>query len=183
MTCIAVFRGQYSTTIGADSQWTCGTLKGSALGVKMWENQGWVIGASGSIRAMQVLQYGTQFDPAVKSMNMLGHLVREWVPVVSNALKEAGAIEIKDDNTIDTGMDVLVASRSQIFMFGSDLTVVPLSRHFAACGSGGAFAMGYMAGYSRRCPEGSNVVVRRALVVASKFTAGVGGPFEIKELQ
>lgn len=180
MTCLVAWRGKDATMVGTDAQWSAGKQKGEMPEGKMWRHGRFVVAAAGNVRAMQLLQYGPQFDEAVSDSGLVQHLIQKWVPQVFTNLNEAGQLRKDEDKTAQVEVEMLVVSRRKIVRIGGDLSVIEEKLRYAAGGSGEEIALGYLAAKDNvtdRNAYSARTIVRGALMAASQHNTGVSPPF------
>jgi len=141
---------------------------------KIWvsDTQGYIFGACGSLRVMQVIKHWTNwpyFRPDVTDLEEF--LVKEAVPNVREALFEHGALEVNKKTESFEG-DVIMAWDNNLVVIEGDFSVlIPVSGRYAI-GSGLSEAMGRLGNTGPYTKEDVIDAARRATITA----LGVGGP-------
>lgn len=182
MTCIVGWRSKWETVVGTDSQWTQGNTKGTMPKGKLWRNGRFLIAAAGSVRAMQVLEYGPQFNPDIKDEALVEHLITKWVPAIVSAFNDAGALMKKDTETAMVEVEAIICCRRKFIRFGGDLTIIEEPLRYVAGGSGEEVALGYMAAHDTKQGRDRSAlsVVQGALRAAELHCTGVRGPYHME---
>ncbi len=181
MTCLVAWRGMTHTVVGTDSQWSQGSQRGSMPSGTMWRNGRFVIAAAGSVRPVQLLGAGPQFDPKISDKDLVNHLISEWTPKIVQTMNDAGQLCKGEDKTATVEVELLVVSRKKIVRVGGDLSIIDEPLRYAAGGSGEEVALGYMAACPRDRDE--RYVALGALKAASKHTTGCSAPYYLEYIK
>ena len=129
--------------IAADSQFTWDYSKSDEGPTKLWveKDRKYIFGGCGSVRAMQVVQYWTEW-PEFRDFHEIDRFaVRDIVPAIREALNEHGALE--SSRKVETfGAGIIMAWNSNLVVIDEDFTVaIPVSGRWAM-GSGASEAFG-----------------------------------------
>ena len=158
--------------IAADSQFTWDYSKSDEGPTKLWveKDRKYIFGGCGSVRAMQVVQYWTEW-PEFRDFHEIDRFaVRDIVPAIREALNEHGALE--SSRKVETfGAGIIMAWNSNLVVIDEDFTVaIPVSGRWAM-GSGASEAFGSLG------DEGpwTKADVIKAARAAKKTALGVGG--------
>jgi hypothetical protein len=158
--------------IAADSQFTWDYSKSDEGPTKLWveKDRKYIFGGCGSVRAMQVVQYWTEW-PEFRDFHEIDRFaVREIVPAIREALNEHGALE--SSRKVETfGAGVIMAWNNNLVVIDENFTIaIPVSGRWAM-GSGASEAFGSLG------DEGpwTKADVIKAARAAKKTALGVGG--------
>ena len=158
--------------IAADSQFTWDYSKSDEGPTKLWveKDRKYIFGGCGSVRAMQVVQYWTEW-PEFRDFHEIDRFaVRDIVPAIREALNEHGALE--SSRKVETfGAGIIMAWNSNLVVIDEYFTVaIPVSGRWAM-GSGASEAFGSLG------DEGpwTKADVIKAARAAKKTALGVGG--------
>ena len=158
--------------IAADSQFTWDYSKSDEGPTKLWveKDRKYIFGGCGSVRAMQVVQYWTEW-PEFRDFHEIDRFaVRDIVPAIREALNEHGALE--SSRKVETfGAGIIMAWNNNLVVIDEDFTVaIPVSGRWAM-GSGASEAFGSLG------DEGpwTKADVIKAARAAKKTALGVGG--------
>lgn len=179
MTCIVGLVRNGKTYIGADSlgvdprSLSCDDRKDP----KVFRNGEFLIGFTTSYRMGQILAHS--FSPPImkKDQDLYTYMVTDFVDAVRKALKDGGFASAL--NGEETGGTFLVGYKDRLFSIESDYQVGESRSPFTACGCADALALGAVAVASELPDMTAEWVVKTAIQVASRFSAGVGGEIVI----
>lgn len=175
MTCIAGIAQNGKVWIGGDS---AGVNSYGHLQLrrdsKVFKNGEYLIGVSGSWRAMQELKFCYLPDgPPRKDQRTFQWMVEMFLPALREAVEKVP----------DAGdFEALVGLRGKLFHVYGTSQVSEETADFEACGSGAQVARGslYSTDFEQFATPTSRITV--ALQAAERFCSGVRGPFNILDI-
>ncbi len=135
-----------------------------------------IFGFTSSFRMGQILRYSLSCPEQLASeTDDYKFMCTMFIDAVRQCLKTGGYAKVKDGE--DHGGEFLVGYRGKLYHVHGDFQVGRSVRTFDACGCGEDYALGALwAGDVGQPPEER---IRRALVAAANFSAGVAPPFFI----
>jgi ATP-dependent protease HslVU (ClpYQ) peptidase subunit len=164
-----VFMGADSCVSSGDLRLTLPEPKVHRLGEEM------LAAACGQLRLNNLVRYAVDLPERTHAEDE-GYLIREAIPALQAAFKEAGFTEIDSNvQTIDSA--ILLGYRGGIYKIGSTFSVMRIAE-YAAIGSGAAYALGSL---YQTAPFGYRPEYRieRALEAAAAFSSSVAPPFAV----
>jgi 20S proteasome alpha/beta subunit len=145
MSLVVAIKDKDRIVLGADKQASTGGIK-DHTNTKIWELEelpGAIIGAVGSARASQIVQYSQVIDK-----NMIGQeidtefIVRVLAPTIANGLKANGIVVDSEDAKCDMMPNAFIfAYNDKAWTIWHDLSVSEINEYFAI-GSGADVARG-----------------------------------------
>lgn len=179
MTCIVAVKEGETLYFGADSAASSvSTVEIYTVSTpKIFRAGEYLVGYTISFRAGQVLHHDVDWPapPAgCSNQELESFLVRELVPRLRSALRDAGALKITE--SVEQGAHFLIGLRGQLFSVGLDFSAVAMPDGYVAIGSGRHNAYGALHALAdlQMAPEER---VRRALTAAARYTSNVQEPF------
>lgn len=147
-------------------------------GSKILNQDGMLIGFSGSVRVGNILQYMYKPDSFHPDKDEpMEYLVQQWIEGLRSALKiggvAAGGRSVGEQDWMDSG--ILVALHGLLFAIQDDFSVIPIKEHYHATGCGYYLAMGALYAQRNLVPDKS--VVKEALSAAAHFNPFCGPNF------
>lgn len=145
---------------------------------KVFRHGDFLIGYSGSVRMLQLLQFAFAPPEHPTEMSSERYLTTLFVDELRKLLKETGNAAKVNEQETSTG-SFLVGYRGRLFRIGFDYAMVEVADGFDAIGSGNEVALGAM--YATR--HMSLVPQKRlelALCAAADLCFGVRAPFTIE---
>lgn len=176
MTCIVGLVHNGKVYMGGDSECCDGSARYSLTEPKVFLKQGFLIGSTGQLRLMQLLQYTLVVRERNTSESDMEYLVNGFASAVRNLLKDNGYSEV-NMNREDFFGSILVGYRGNVYEIDPAFAVMHTSNAFHAVGSGYAFALGAMAAMPDEFTPHQKIT--RVLEIASEFAMGVRAPFHI----
>lgn len=195
MTCIVGIAVNGAVLIGADSMAGDGHWNRRVRADrKVFKNGELIFGFTSSFRMGQLLEHGLTPPPIQEGMEPYAYAVKLLIPEIRNTLRAGGFM--KTENGVETGGTFLVGFRGALFEIDDDFQVAQSTEHFEAVGCGAQYAMGAMHiayDLAFRQPrkrdevwasdaEVARHVLQQGLEAASRFSAGVAGPFHFVQL-
>jgi ATP-dependent protease HslVU (ClpYQ) peptidase subunit len=175
MTCIVGLVDNNKVYIGGDSAGVSGLDITVRKDEKVWKKDEFVFGFTSSFRMGQILRYSFNPPECKVGRDIMEYMCTDFINEVRKCLKEGGYTHVS--NNVESGGTFLVGFQGRLFRVESDFQVGEPVDNYDACGCGESYALGAL---------GSSVYlsqpehrVRQALNVASKFSAGVCGPFNV----
>lgn len=183
MTCVIGYVEKDTVYMGADSRTSQENYIDTMNDTKVFINGDFIMGASGTLRGLNVLKY--QFDPPEhpKDMSIEQYMNSLFINELQYTFINLGVVQLDKEENIDLSSTiVLVGYKGRLFEIGKDFSVFESVRSFRAIGSGGQLAMSYLLATMNDPITFIKEKIYNALVVTSKIDASVGPPFIILEL-
>ncbi len=181
MTCIIALKKDDTIYWGADSC-VSGYETRTMSRPKIFQIGDLVLGGSGTLRMLQVMEYHLVPKKHKKKMSDMEYLIRKIVPQIRKITKEHGQLADKqaDGKGEQSGAYFLMGYRNNIYELGFDFSVTSPVENYDAIGSGQSYALGalfqpYVLGYEN--PIEPLLAVKTALEAAEFFATGVRSPF------
>lgn len=178
MTCIVGLETEDSVIIGADSAAVGGLDIISSKLEKVFRRGDFLIGYTTSFRMGQLLQYKLDVEPQKVKQTDLEYLSTTFIDAVRKCLKDGGYAEVKNEK--EDGGTFLIGYNKKLYVVYDDFQVNQPRNKTWAVGCGHAYALGSIFSNKYLSPKGR---IKEALSAAEKFSAGVQGPFIIKEMK
>jgi ATP-dependent protease HslVU (ClpYQ) peptidase subunit len=180
MTCIVGFIGDTHVWLGGDSGAYSGSGKEIRKRPKVFRKGDMLIGAAGSLRIPQIIEYTLDPQPHPHGWSNMQYLSSLWALDVHRALVDGKAIGEDCVGGIMEDSGLLVAYRGGLYVIEEDLDVNEVVTPFTAIGSGADVAKGALhqqslLGDTRHPSER----LTDALTVAEYYLANVDSPFTI----
>lgn len=178
MTTIAGIQGDGWIVLGADTQASddSGLLMHIATG-KIFRNGPALIGAAGSVRGINILQFGWK-APARTVKSTDHYMTRSFIPAMRKAFIESGYDMKADSEVAAHDNELLVAVGGVLYSIADDYSWERCKSGLYAAGTGGKYALGALAAinaYQVKTPEKAEELVERAILVGITFDAFSGG--------
>lgn len=177
MTCIIGVINNGRVFIGGDSIGVGGWDKSIRNDKKVFKKEEMIFGFTSSYRMGQLLRYGLKIPKIKKDQDVFHYMVTDFVDAVRNTFKDGGYLKTTNV-TEEEGGTFLVGFKGRLFKIDGDFQVEERREYFNSCGCGESYALG---AYS--ILQDMDITVEekiiKALEVAEKHSAGVGGPFYI----
>lgn len=139
----------------------------------------YLLGITGDSRPGDILAYNWR-PPAYKGADPIQWMGKKVLPSIITAFKENGYEPYEASKDKDSGFDYLVAFNGNLFHIAVDLSFIKSDNNLYAIGSGGQFALGYLAGLPTRqlnlTPERH---ARRAVEIASVLDVNTCPPIQL----
>jgi ATP-dependent protease HslVU (ClpYQ) peptidase subunit len=178
MTCIVAIERDGEVWMGGDSAASRDDDIVRRVNPKVFWNNGFLIGYSGSFRVGQLLQYA--FCPPFHAEDQpdMEFLVVEFVDALRQLMKERGTL-MKEEEGEAHDAEFIIGYRGKIYVVESDFHVGAPLTPYAACGSGAAYAMGALHAIHKNVELRPQEKIEAALSAAAEFCTGVRSPFTI----
>lgn len=141
---------------------------------KVFRNGPFIMGFTASFRMGQLLRYSLVVPDHDPRVEVEKYMATSFINAVRQCLKDGGYAE--KNNEVESGGTFLVGYKGRLFEIEDDYQVGESLNGFAAVGCGFAYALGSLHSTDGMKPEDR---IRKALVTAEHFNAGVRGPFVI----
>jgi ATP-dependent protease HslVU (ClpYQ) peptidase subunit len=181
MTTIAAIQGNGWCAIGADSQASDDSgLSMDIVTGKIVTNGCAVIAAAGSVRGINILQFGWT-APRYVGKNPDYYMAKTFIPAMRKIFIESG-YDMKDDGDVaQNDNDFIVAVRGVLYSVADDYSFERCKRGMYAIGTGGKYALGAM---SLLLPEELDVdsakrIIRRSIETAIYWDIYSGGDIQL----
>lgn len=196
MTCIVGIAVNGAVILGADSAGVDGNWNRRVRADrKVFKNGELIFGFTTSFRMGQLLEHNLTPPAIQEGMEPYAYAVKLLIPEIRNTLRAGGFM--RTESGVEGGGVFLVGFRGSLFRIDSDFQVGESTEKFEAVGCGDAYAMGAMHiayDLAFRQPrkrdevwasdaEVARHVLQRGLDAASRFSAGVAGPFHFVQLE
>lgn len=174
MTCIVGIANNGKVYIGADSLGSNGFTKEVRAEHKVFENGDFLIGCSGSIRMMNILQWRFIPPEYKKNDNLHRFMCVEFIDSMQKCFVENGYC--KKDEVWEFDSELLVGISGKLFKIESDFQVAELE--YTATGGGEYHALGSLYNSKLKSPKKDII---KALECAENFVVSVQRPFIVME--
>lgn len=139
----------------------------------------YLLGIVGDSRPGDILAYNWS-PPNYKGADSVQWMGKKILPSVLAAFKENGYDPFEATKEKDAGFDYLVAFNGNVFHIATDLSFIKSEQNIYGLGSGGQFALGYLASISTSAltvkPE---IHARRAIEIASILDINTHPPIQL----
>lgn len=181
MTCIVAIEHNGEVWMGADSSASKNDDIICTLNDKIFINDEFIIGYSGSFRIGQIIQYA--FTPPKQNIfkqSDMQFMVVDFVDALRNIFREKGVL-INDHEGDAHDSELLVGYHGKIYTIERDFHVEKPLKNYAACGSGMTYALGAMFAMNDEdfCVKKK---IEKALEASFEYSVSVRPPFVIKKL-
>lgn len=179
-TCIVALKQGSVIWIGGDAATTSTDGDLSILSNKKVFNRidkngnNWLFGFTGAFRFAQLLQYNLELPELDNTSDLLGELVRNFIPKLRSCLHDQGFEQIEKNRVI--GGTCIIGLLGRIFEIGSQYSVTESTMPYHAIGCAKQTALGSL--FSTKNLEAKERI-ELALAAAAEFNWAVRGPFEI----
>lgn len=179
MTCVVGWVEKGIIYMGADSAGVAGLDLRIRKDPKVFKKGPFLIGYTSSFRMGQLIRYKMSIPEHPHKMDSFEYMCVHFVEALRGCLKDGGYAKI--NNNEETGGHFLVGYKKGLYTIEADFQVNIVKEHFNAVGCGGDFALGAL-----QILSGLNLppklIVKKSLMVAESFSAGVRRPFVINSL-
>jgi len=181
MTCIATLVHQGSVWMGADAIISNVYLdRFESAQAKIFKRSGILIGITGYVRLLQILQYELQIPRYHPDDAPEKYIASDLVKAMRKSLKSEGYLK-EEDNKQEYYGEILIGFKGRVFLIDDNFGMTERTDGFSAIGCGARLALGSL--YDTRDSKYSpGVRIRRALEAAARFSIAVGPPFTILKL-
>lgn len=165
--------------LGGDSAGISGYDISSRKDAKVFRRGPFAIGMCGSFRMGQLLRYALPDLGHPDGQDAHEFMVTTFIDAVRVLLTEGGLAK-KEDNVEAIEGSFIVGYRGRLFTVEQDYQVGEERNDYTSVGCGAAYALGCLYQNKRRPPKARLI---QALEAASKFSAGVRGPYTFAEAE
>jgi ATP-dependent protease HslVU (ClpYQ) peptidase subunit len=130
-----------------------------------------LIGGTTSFRMLQILQYKLDIPAQTIKQTDMEYMVCTFIDAVKKCFK--------DDNFESKATHFLVGYKGVLYTIFANWQVGVAANQFDACGCGAPYVLGAMFANEKLKPEDR---IRKSLLAAATFSAGVCGPFKVLKL-
>ena len=177
MTCIAAAIDNDGTVyMGADKVGVDDYRVHALASPKVLNNNGFLIGAAGSMRVVQIAHY--VFQPPEPTGNMLAFMVTKFVATLRACMKEHGG-EINGEEGESMNGTLLVARAGRLFQVDSTYAVIETAEPYNAIGCACREARSAM--HARRKSK-ARAMVEVGLNAAAAYDINIRPPFTIDSI-
>jgi len=143
---------------------------------KVFRNGEFLIGAAGSCRAAQILQYDFK-PPEQTGKDVMRYMVSVFIKKLRECCKTAGYATAENER--ESGPTAILGYKNRLFVIYSDYQVAEHKADFIAVGSGKGYALGAMFATKNLPPRER---IQLALEAAASHDSYVAPPFDTLEL-
>jgi len=166
--------------LAADSQITEDNLRTISTNTPKIISVGkYLFGITGDSRPGDILTYNWK-PPVYKGADPIQWMGKQVLPSIVTTFKENGYDPYEAVKDKDSGFDYLIAFSGNLFHIAVDLSFIKSDKNLYGLGTGGQFALGYLAGLSARQlnldPERH---ARRAVEIASVLDINTCPPIQL----
>jgi ATP-dependent protease HslVU (ClpYQ) peptidase subunit len=178
MTTLIAFQGPDFAILGADSQITDGDKRIISPSIPKVVKLGkYLVGVAGDVRPGDLLAFNWK-PPAYDGTDPVKFMGRKIVPSIIATFRDGGYDYAKEG----ASYSYLIAFAGNVFEIGDDLSISQSQDGLYAVGSGGAYALGYLAGTIDNLTqsEWAQDEIIEALKIAAKYDVNTSAPFQIE---
>lgn len=182
MTTLAAIQGDGWCVIGADTLASDDDGFSSEMRTsKVFKNGIALIAGAGSVRGLNILEFGWN-TPAYGSSKSIEHyLTRTFVPSMRSCFIEAGYDMKSDKDVAEQDNDLIVAIKGELFSIAGDYSWDRCARGLFMAGSGGKYALGALAALGAdkaKSIEQAQSMMHKAITHAIRWDVFSGGRVE-----
>lgn len=182
MTTLAAIQGKGWAVIGADTLAANDDgFSSEMLTSKVFKNGPALIAGAGSVRGLNILEFGWTAPAYGQSRSIEYYLTRNFIPSMRQTFIEAGYDMKSDKDAAEQDNDLIVAIKGKLFSIASDYSWDQCARGLFMAGSGGKYALGALA--ALRADKATTIeeaerYLKRAVQVAMRWDVFTGGQVE-----
>lgn len=182
LTTLAAIQGDGWCVIGADS--LASDDDGFSLEMltsKVFKNGPALIAGAGSVRGLNILEFGWTAPAYGKSKSVEHYLTQTFIPSMRAVFIEAGYDMKSDKDVAEQDNDLIVAIKGQLFSISGDYSWDRCARGLFMAGSGGKYALGALAmvnAQKANTIEQAQKYLVKAIRTAIKYDVFSGGRVE-----
>lgn len=178
MTCVVGVIHENNVWLGADSAAFADLDIVTRSDEKVFQNEEFIIGFSGSYRIGQLIRYA--FTPPEKSAKSteMSFMVNEFVDAIRDLCKEKGVLG-KENEIEVMEASLLVGYAGKIYCIEQDFQVSILAERYAAIGTGSQVALGALHALKDFKDIPPTERINKALQAASEYSVGVRSPYVV----
>jgi 20S proteasome alpha/beta subunit len=181
MTCIAAIKHNNIIYMGADTVASDDYGMYSRSMPKIFYNGPFLIGAAGSAKIGQLLQYSLDVPAQKHTEDDMTYMVNSFCEAVRQVFIMRGAM-FRENEVEQFHGELLVSYNDQLYVIDGVLCITQLSYPYASVGSGAAVACGSLHVLMPSVQAGAlspKDAIQLALKAAEEHAIGVRGPFDI----
>lgn len=187
MTTICAVQGRGWVVIGWDSRVVDEDSRAYVAGgawSKVVENNGYLLGAAGDVRAINILAhaFSPPAAPKVRGVRLDRFITAKFIPALREVFEREGYLANRRETAEAHGASLIVVVNKTVYEIGSDWAWVHPADGVYAIGSGAPFALGALSVLPHRVVTDAESAVMDALLMASRFDAGTGAPFKVNRV-
>lgn len=182
MTTLAAVQGDGWCVIGADTLASDDDgFSSDMLTSKVFKNGVALIAGAGSVRGLNILEFGWTAPAFGQSKSIEHYLTRTFIPSMRSCFIEAGYDMKSDKDVAEQDNDLIVAIKGQLFSIAGDYSWDRCARGLFMAGSGGKYALGALAvlgADKSKTIEQAEAHIRKAITHAIRWDVFSGGRVE-----
>jgi ATP-dependent protease HslVU (ClpYQ) peptidase subunit len=179
MTCIVGLIAEDGIYMGADSCVSNSYIQRTLKSPKIFKKGDMLIGCSGYLRMMQLVQYSLEIPKHRDAeQSLYEYMITTFIDALRKCFKTAGYSEINNNQEF-TDSVLLIGYKGSLFKIETNYQIMEYTDSFAAIGSGSEVALGALMATENEQPQQR---IEKALLAAEKFSRGVKGPFNFLKM-
>lgn len=184
MTTIAAIQGDGFAVIAADRRATDSDgFSIEMLTPKIFKNGIALIGGAGSVRGLNILEFGWSAPAYAQSKSVEHYLTQKLIPSLRKTFIEAGYDMKSDKEVAEQDNDLVICIKGQVFIIAGDYSWDRCARGIHIAGSGGKYALGALAALGatdkKLTPEKADQILRKSIAIAMRWDAYSGGEIDV----
>ena len=179
MTCIIGFIKNKKVYIGGDSAGVGGLNITLRRDSKVFKNGNFIMGYTSSFRMGQLLRFKLKVEEQKEEQTDYEYMCTTFIDAVRKCLKSNGYSTV--DNNEEKIGTFLVGYNKKLYKIEGDLQVGESYDTFNSVGCGEDYAKGAME-ILTKSKQSPKQIIKKALDIVVKFSAGVRPPFNIVEI-
>lgn len=184
MTTIVAVQGNGWSVVGWDSRVSDdGRIYKTGKGwSKVVKNNGWLLGAAGDVRAINILAHSFRAPKPksdVRGVWLDRFVTAEFIPVLREIFDREGYVSGKRSGAEEHGAEIIACVNGCVYEIASDWSWCHDERGLYAVGTGAEIALGALSVLSFDDVVSAREVVLRALKVACEFDSNTAPPFRV----
>jgi len=184
MTTIAAIQGDGFAVIAADRRASDDDgFTVDMVSPKIFKNGIALIGGAGSVRGLNILEFGWTAPAFAQSKTVEHYLTQKFIPSLRSAFIEAGYDMKSDKEAAEQDNDLVICIKGQVFIIAGDYSWDRCSRGIHIAGSGGKYALGALAALGatdkKITTEKAEALLRKSIAIAMRWDAYSGGEVDV----
>lgn len=180
MTCVVGIEHEGAVYIGADSAGVDSYDISIRDDEKVFMNEDFIMGFSGSFRIGQLLRYALVPPEQSFKKDDMAYLVTDFIDAVRNMQREKGALK-KENEEESHDSAFLLGYHGRLYIIDEDFQVIRPNECYTAVGAGAAVALGAL--YASDHIEDPRRRIVLALEASAMYCAAVRSPFTVLKLE
>lgn len=181
MTCIVAIEHDGTVWMGGDSAASRDNEIVRRSNEKVFFNDEFLIGYSGSFRIGQLLQYAFHAPKQSYGQTDMEYMVVDFVDALRHLMRDKGTL-MKEEEGEAHDSEILIGYRGKIYVMESDFHIGRPLTSYAACGSGAPYALGALYVIANDQNLSPQEKIEKSLSASAEYSAGVASPFIIMGL-